>query len=131
MSSPIPDLRTLLKKSTVDDHEAVLKACNATLRQAKSDLDAQHIKVVALLKLERYDDALRALEAGGDRLKQTAVLERAYALYKVGSLKEANELAKSIEDSRGARHVEAQAVCLNACNSAPPRVLTFNVSRIA
>ena len=130
MSSPIPDLRTLLKNSTVDDHEAVLKACNATLRQAKSDLEAQHIKVVALLKLERYDDALRALEAGGDRLKQTAVLERAYALYKVGSLKEANGLAKSIEDSRGARHVEAQAVRLNACNNALPRVLTFNVSRI-
>lgn len=120
----------MLKNSTVDDHEAVLKACNATLRQAKSDLNAQHIKVVALLKLERYDDALRALEAGGDRLKQAALLERAYALYKIGSLKEANELAKSIENSRGARHVEAQAVRLNACKSAIPCVLTFNVSRI-
>ena len=130
MSSPISDLRTLLKKSTLDDHDAVLRACNATLKLAKSDLEAQHIKVVALLKLERYDDALRALEAGGDRLKQTALLERAYALYKIGSLKEANELAKNVEDSRGARHVEAQAVRFNAWKSALPHVLTFNISHI-
>ena len=131
MSSSISDLRALLKQSPLDNHELVLRACNAVLRQDKGDLEAQHIKVIALLKSERYDDALRALEAGGDRLKQSALLERAYALYKIGSLKEANELAKSIKASRGARHVEAQAVCLNACNNALPRVLTFNVSRIA
>lgn len=113
MASATLDLRALLKRSTIEDHEAVLKACNATLKQVKSDLEAQHVKVVALLKLERYDDAIRALDAGGDRLKHKAGFEQSYALYKIGALEEAISLARSIKDDRGARHVEAQAVCSN------------------
>lgn len=66
---------------------------------------------MALLKLDRYDDALRVLEEGGNNLKQRARFERAYALYKVGDLEQAKNIAGSIEDERGARHVEAQAVC--------------------
>ena len=109
MTSAIPDLSTLLKQATIDDHEAVLKACNAALKQSKGDLATQHTKVIALLKLDRFDDALRTLDAGGDGLKQLARFERAYALYKTGELEEAKSLAKSIGDSRGARHLQAQA----------------------
>ena len=112
MSSATSDLKTLLRTSAIEDHESVLRACNVTLKQSKSDLEAQHVKVVALLKLERYEDALRALDAGGDRLRQKAKLEQAYALYRTGSLEEAIALAKSTNGDRGARHVEAQAVCL-------------------
>lgn len=118
MASATLDLRALLKRSTIEDHEAVLKACNATLKQVKGDFEAQHVKVVALLKLERYDDAIRTLDAGGDHLKHRAGFEQAYALYKTGALEAAISLAKSIEDDRGARHVEAQAVCSSISNSA-------------
>ena len=103
-------LSTILKRTTLDDHEEVLKACNAALKQSKGDLEAMHVKAVALLKLDRYEDGLRVLEEGGDKLKERGLLERAYALYKIGDLEAAKRFAKSVGGSRGARHVEAQAV---------------------
>ena len=110
MATPAKTLSALLQRSTIDDHEEILKACNHSLKQSKNDLDTQHVKVVALLKLDRYEDALRVLEEGGDKLKGKAAVERAYALYKIGELAEATKIAKSVTENRGARHVEAQAV---------------------
>jgi signal recognition particle subunit SRP72 len=103
-------LSTLLHRSTLDDHEEVLKACNATLKKSKTDVATQQIKAVALLKLDRYDDAARFFEEAGDGLKGKAKLEYAYTLYKVGKLQEAAELASQIGGQRAARHVEAQSV---------------------
>lgn len=100
----------LLRRSTIVDHDEVLKTCNAALKQSKEDSDVNHVKIIALLKSDRYDDALHALEEGGDKVKKRAQLEHAYALYKLGQLEEASELAKNIKDNRGAKHVEAQAV---------------------
>ncbi|KAI9894713.1 MAG: hypothetical protein M1814_002069 [Vezdaea aestivalis] len=93
----------------LEDHDEVLKASNVALKTYKHDIIAKHIKTVALLKLERYDDALSACEEGGPELQQQARLEHAYALYKVGRLDEAIELA-SKGGNRGFKHVEAQAL---------------------
>lgn len=109
MATPAKTLSALLQRTSIEDHEEVLKACNASLKQSKGDLELQHIKLVALLKLDRYDDALRVLEEGGDRLKQKAPTERAYALYKVGDYEEATNVANRISEERGAMHVEAQS----------------------
>ena len=102
-------LANLLRQGTIDDHDELLKAANAALRSSKTDVEAQHVKLVALLKLDRYDEAIKTLEAGGDRLKESAGLEYAYALYKAGKPEEAAKIAEKRED-RGSRHVEAQAV---------------------
>ena len=110
MASPAKTLSALLSHTTIDDHNEILQACNVSLKQSKTDLETQHIRFVALLKLDRFDDALRVLDEAGDKLKQEAKLERAYALYKTGELQEAKEIARGIEADRGARHVEAQAV---------------------
>lgn len=110
MATPAKTLSALLQRTSIDDHEEILKACNASLKHSKGDLELQHIKLVALLKLDRYDDALRVLEEGGDRLKQRVPTERAYALYKIGDFEEAKSVAKRVSEQRGARHVEAQAV---------------------
>lgn len=104
-------LAALLQRATIDDHEEVLKSCNAALKKSKTDIHAQHVKAVALLKLDRYEDCLRIIEEGGDALKQRASLEYAYALYKVGKLSEALDVAAKLCTGRGAKHVEAQAVC--------------------
>ncbi|SMY22579.1 unnamed protein product [Zymoseptoria tritici ST99CH_1A5] len=101
-------LAALLKRTHIEDDEGVLKAANNALKQSKSDLEAQHVKVVALLKLDRYDDALKTLEDGGERLKQRASLEHSYALYKSGKPSAAAELAQK-GTKRGFHHVEAQA----------------------
>ncbi|KAJ5126014.1 hypothetical protein N7526_008191 [Penicillium atrosanguineum] len=101
-------LSSLLQRASIDDHEEVIQSCNETLAKSKTDIHAQHIKVIALLKLDRYEDALRVLEAGGDALKQRAGLEHAYALYKCAKLEEALDAVTRADPSRGASHLEAQ-----------------------
>lgn len=113
MPGEAPSLSTLLQKTSIDDHEEILRACNASLKQSKKDIGTLHAKAVALLKLERYEDALHVLEDGGEALQNEARLERAYTLYRTGQLTDAREVAKGINDDRGARHLEAQAVCVH------------------
>ena len=102
-------LSSLLRRSSIEDHEEIVKACNAALKESKNDIATQHVKAVALLQLSRFDDALRLFEDGGDGLKSQAQLEYAYALYKTGELEEAERIAGKLS-SRGARHLEAQTV---------------------
>jgi signal recognition particle subunit SRP72 len=109
-ASSLTSLSSLLQRSNLDDDEEVLNACNAALKKSKTDLEAQRVKVIALLKLDRFDDALRVLQDGGHNLQDRTRLEFAYAQYKSGNLEEAAELASQIPTQRGARHVEAQAV---------------------
>lgn len=104
-------LASLLQRASIDDHEEVIQSCNAVLAKSKSDLKAQHIKVVALIKLDRYEEALKTFEAGGDTLKKRAGLEYAYASYKCGKLEEATEAVTNVAAGRGASHLEAQVVC--------------------
>ncbi|OCL12327.1 hypothetical protein AOQ84DRAFT_437100 [Glonium stellatum] len=109
ISTAANSLSTLLRQTTIDDHEEVLKAANATLKKTKADIEAQHVKVVALLNLERYEDVLRVFEEGGDRLKEKAKLEYAYALYRAGHQVEAVKIAEAVDAGRGMKHVLAQA----------------------
>ncbi|KAL8903174.1 MAG: hypothetical protein Q9207_004096 [Kuettlingeria erythrocarpa] len=110
MTSETRSLNALLQTATIEDHEEVLRACDASLKQSKQDIRSLHAKVVALLKLDRYEDALHILEDGGGTLKDEAQLETSYALYKTGQLDEARRIATNVDDDRGARHVEAQAL---------------------
>ncbi|KAL9131103.1 MAG: hypothetical protein Q9217_000865 [Psora testacea] len=109
MVAPAKTLSALLQQTSIDDHEEILKACNAAPNLSKNDPEFLHILCVALLKLDRYHDAVRILEENEDKLKERAKVERAYALYKTGQLEKAKDLAKSVVENRGARHVEAQA----------------------
>jgi signal recognition particle subunit SRP72 len=101
-------LATLLKQVDIEDHEEVLRAANTTLKESKGDLEAQHVKAVALLKLDRYEDAVKAIEAGGGKLKERAQLDYAYALYKAGNISAAADIASSGTE-RGFKHVQAQS----------------------
>lgn len=108
-SNPTASLTNLLRSATIDDHEEVLKATNAVLKSSKGNQDALYTRVVALLKLDRYDDALRVLDEGGDKLAERCALEKAYALYRTGDYEDADAvLKKSGLDSRGLKHVAAQ-----------------------
>jgi signal recognition particle subunit SRP72 len=83
-------------------------------QKSKTDLEAQHVKVVALLKLDRYDDALRVIEAGGDKLKERIPLEQAYAQYKLGNYVEAAKIANVAGGERASsmsRHRLYVATC--------------------
>lgn len=103
-------LAALLQRASIDDHEEALQSSNAALAKSKNDTQAQHVKVVALLKLDRYEDCLRVFEEAGDGLKKRAALEYAYALYKCSRMDEAIAVVSQVANDRGARHLEAQAV---------------------
>lgn len=51
------------------------------------------------------------LEESGDRLKERTGVERAYALYRTGELEKQRMLPEGL-CMEGAKHVEAQAVCI-------------------
>jgi signal recognition particle subunit SRP72 len=104
-------LSALLAQTTLDDHDDVLKAANAAIRKSKTDLDAQHAKAVALLKLERYEDSAKLFE-DVPALQEKARFEYAYTLYRSGNAAKAVEVAGKDDGSRSMKHVLAQAVCL-------------------
>lgn len=105
-------IASLLRQTTITDHNAVLQAATNASNDA-SDLDALHIRVVALLKLDRYEEALKLFTTFGNDLQEKARLEYAYALYKTGQIEQAIEEA-SKGQSRGLKHMHALAVCDNA-----------------
>lgn len=107
MASP-QSLSALLQNATLSDHEEILKAANNVLKKSKTDKNAHHARLVALLKLDRYDDALKALEEGGDELRNQAKLEWAYALYKTGDLEQAEVVARDGRGSQDMLYVEGQ-----------------------
>ncbi|EAA26607.1 hypothetical protein GE21DRAFT_8042 [Neurospora crassa] len=111
--SAIAALNSLLRGTSIDDHEEALKLANSAIKAAKgnpADLTtAQHTRVVALVKLDRFDDALRAIAEGGAALDKTCVMEKAYALYKTGELEAAEQLLETTGiNTRGMKHLAAQ-----------------------
>ena len=68
------DLASLLRQIHLSSPEDILKAANAALRKSKSDAIAQRTKIVALLKLDRFEDALRVFDEAGAAVKEKAAL---------------------------------------------------------
>jgi signal recognition particle subunit SRP72 len=118
MADHIGALNSLLRSTGIEDHDEALRLADAAIKASKpgsSDdhlLTAHHTKVVALLKLDRFDDALRAIAAAGTKLEDQVTLEKGYALYKSGQLEEAQTVLKKAaqgrEPPRGIKHVAAQ-----------------------
>lgn len=111
MAASTKSLSSLLAQTSLDDHNEVLKAANAAVSKSKGDIDAQHARAVALLHLDRYEDALKAFEDVRG-LQEKAQFEYAYALYKTGNAAKAAEVAEAAGPNagRGMRHMLAQAV---------------------
>ncbi|KAJ4389127.1 Signal recognition particle subunit SRP72 [Gnomoniopsis smithogilvyi] len=105
-------LTSLLARTSIEDHDEALSTADAALKATPNHLPAQQTKVIALLRLERYDDALRVIASGGDQLEARCVLGKSYALYKTGALDEAFAHLKKYEGALGSdralRHVAAQ-----------------------
>ncbi|KAF4969468.1 hypothetical protein FSARC_3326 [Fusarium sarcochroum] len=107
---PAAALSALLRQSSIQDHDEVLKAANAAIKANKSDADSQHTRIIALLKLDRFEDALRAIADSPLTIHSRIALEHAYALYKTGKLTEATSVLQSagLEKKRNLQHVAAQ-----------------------
>lgn len=125
MTTPTPNLATLLSRSSLHDDEDLLASANTALspksKTPLSDSDrlqALHVKAVALLRLDRFQEALAVYEKEGLKAGEgEGALAFAYALYKTGRQKEAAEVAakaagvvKGSRRERGLKMLEAQAV---------------------
>ncbi|KAF2112646.1 hypothetical protein BDV96DRAFT_614109 [Lophiotrema nucula] len=108
MAASAKSLSSLLAQASLDDHDDILKAANAAIKKSKTDLDAHHAKVVALLKLERYEDAAKLFE-DTPKLQEQARLEYGYALYKTGDAGKAAEVVEDHANTRGMKHLLGQA----------------------
>ncbi|BFZ60420.1 Signal recognition particle subunit SRP72 [Saitoella coloradoensis] len=90
--------------SNSNDHSEVVKVSNRILAHQSQNLDALKAKVIALIKLDEYENAMELL---GKLPETEATLERAYCYYKTGKEVEAAGLTKDSED-RAMQHVAAQ-----------------------
>ena len=111
MATSTASLASLLAQTSLEDHDEVLKAANAAIKKSKTDLDAHHARAVALLKLDRFDDAAAVFNEVAP-LREKAPFEYAYALYKTGDAAKAVAVAEEAGAGagRGVKHVLAQAV---------------------
>ena len=105
-------LANLVARAEIDDHEEILKEANKAIKQSGKNVEAEIVRIVALLKLERYQDAVTAIETSGSTSETFCQFEKAYALYKLGNLEDAGETSRKVAGHRGAKHVEAQSVCM-------------------
>lgn len=111
MAVSTKSLSSLLAQASLDDHDEILKAANAAIKKSKADVDAHHAKAIALLHLDRYEDALDVFEHT-KALQEKTPFEHAYALYKTGNAARAVEVAGKAGPNagRGLKHMLAQAV---------------------
>ncbi|KAF1917429.1 hypothetical protein BDU57DRAFT_493396 [Ampelomyces quisqualis] len=110
MATTTKSLSALLAQTSLEDHDEVLKAANAAIKKSKTDVEAHHVKAVALLHMDRYGDALEVFE-NRQGLQEKAAFEYAYALYKTGNAAKAVEIAEAAGPARGRgmEHMLAQA----------------------
>jgi len=122
MARPNASLTSLLSRLTLaassKDYEQVLHLSNDLLSSSPADARAAKQKLIALIKLDKYKDALAFLEECVALKSQNTLLERSFCLYKLGKCAEA---AKVLESATGlaAEYIRAQNVFVRSC----PRAL--------
>lgn len=95
------------------EYEKALKMCDKILGIASDDQDALHCKLITLIRLEKYSDAL-ALLSRKFKGENKFLFERAYCLYRSNQLSQALEVIETAKQSSqqdvATRHLEAQLV---------------------
>lgn len=115
-------LQELLSNLTMlvenEEHESVVAVADKLLAQNPSDKKTFKTKIIALIKADKYSTALSELAKNTVVTNDELTLERAYCLYRVGKLEDANGLIDQAlssqqlgaADSRGLKHLKAQIV---------------------
>lgn len=112
---PIEELFSRLKVySAKDEHEGVLDCATRILTQDSNDESALRSKIIALVQLDRFNEAYETLK-GSTQAKNNMVLAHAYVLYKLNKISELESLVESSKAGsdlfiqRGIKHSLAQA----------------------
>jgi hypothetical protein len=94
-----------------NDFETVLQIADDVLKTSPTDSRAAKEKIVALIKLDKYKETLSFMDECSFLSPRDTVLERGFALYKLGKGAEAQKVLES-GSGRAIQHVKAQNVCL-------------------
>ncbi|KAH8552816.1 hypothetical protein BGW37DRAFT_518783 [Umbelopsis sp. PMI_123] len=93
------------------EYDKALKMCDKILGIASDDQDALHCKLITLIRLEKYSDAL-ALLSRKFKGENKFLFERAYCLYRSNQFAQALDVIetakKSGQQDVATRHLEAQ-----------------------
>ncbi|KAF1812632.1 hypothetical protein P152DRAFT_435944 [Eremomyces bilateralis CBS 781.70] len=100
-------LAALLGAISLEDHEQTVKLAENLLKKSSSDAKVQRARIVALLNLDRYEEAIQAIEKASRSFQQDCSLEYSYALYRCGRLQDAINIAGD-KGSEGSKHLLAQ-----------------------
>ena len=112
ISDPNSRLIKLLASTNITDDSEAYEIATAAVQVNINDQFAHHTRIVALLKLDRFQDVIRVLEHAPSKIQHVCRLEKAYALYKLGSLTSAYHVLESLQannnSERGVNHLAAQ-----------------------
>lgn len=75
---------------------------------------AIHCKIVCLIQLNEFEEALKYLENQNEETRKKFELEQAYCLYRLNNVEESLKCldGKDVSDDLGANELKAQAVCI-------------------
>ncbi|KAK9696615.1 Signal recognition particle subunit SRP72 [Basidiobolus ranarum] len=95
------------------EYEKATKVCNKILKLNPEDRDALHVKIVTLIRLENYKEALKVFETTKNAEIKALVFEKAYCLYRDHQLEEALKIVRqALKETQSQefslRHLEAQ-----------------------
>ena len=96
-----------------------LRNISKTGKPSQPNIDVVHVKVAALIKLERFSDAISALDKADPNLQKELLFAKAYSLYRLNNFDECMaviERSKVIDglDKEAFRFLELQLV--NICD---------------
>lgn len=92
-----------------NDYDQVLQIANDVLKSSPNDTRAARQKIIALIKLDKYKDALSYLEESEFLKAEDTILERGFCLYKLGRGEEAQKVLEA-GSGRALDHIRAQNV---------------------
>jgi signal recognition particle subunit SRP72 len=104
--------RLTLAAST-NDYDRVLSISNEVLKSSPTDSRAAKQKIIALIKLDKYREALTFLGECSFLRKEDTLLEKGFCLYKLGQGAEAEKVLEE-GAGRGVLHIRAQNVSLSS-----------------
>ncbi|KAI8051283.1 hypothetical protein BDF22DRAFT_692999 [Syncephalis plumigaleata] len=93
------------------DYSRVLECCDQLLKLDSQDTDALRAKLVTLIRLDRYHEALKFLDIGmPPAMARERVFERAYCLYRLERLADVEALFKTVDVTTSLQltHLKAQ-----------------------
>lgn len=92
-----------------NDYERALIISDELLKSSPTDPRVARQKIIALIKLDRYKDALSFIEECTFLNGKDLVLEKGFCLYKLGNGPDAENILQQ-GTGRGVQHIRAQNV---------------------